>query len=289
VDDAWIPIAFALLGALLLGLSGIAARFGFVTSDLLEGTLATYLASATVLIPSTLLMAWPISISGRSFGLFLLDGLLGLSSVFLIYTGIRTVGPSVSYALKSTAPVTAVIFALVVQGERSPLPVYVGGLLAVVGVAALSLATDRKRLEFDRRVLAPMASAVFFGLSYNVRRAALPEVSHPIVGLLIAISVAGSICVLLMVRRRRRLAWTPGVRFFLVAGVFQAGGLLSGYTALRYGQVAVVAPVLTSSPLFVLALSPILLRKMEQLTVLRVVGALTVLAGVVLISISPAR
>lgn len=285
MSDAWLPVALALLGALLLGLSGVSARYGFQTSDLLEGTFYTYLASTAIAVPALLLTVWPAAATPRAVGLFLLDGLLGLSAVFLIYIGIRSVGPSVSYALKSTSPLWAIALAIVLLGEREPWPVYLGGMLAVAGVTALSVDTRQKRVAFDRRVLAPMASAGFFGSSYIVRRAALPEVNGPIVGLVIALLVALGVLALAMAVSRRRPAWNAGTRFFVLCGLLQAGGLLSGYTALRHGNVAVVAPLLTSSPLFVLALSPLLLRKMERLTRLKVAGALTVLAGVMVIAL----
>ncbi len=76
-----------------------------------------------------------------------------------------------------------------------------------------------------------------------------------------------------------------GAPYFAVAGLAQAGGLFAVYVALSYGMVSVVVRLYTSSPLFVLPLSAMLLRGVERVSLRTVVGALIVVLGVALVSL----
>ena len=141
------------------------------------------------------------------------------------------------------------------------------------------------RASLAHGALIAILGAVLFGAANVVRRSAMPEVSSPIVGVTWSLFVTLLVSVILMALQRQRLSWNRGGPYFLLSGVFQAIGLVAVYSALASGHVSIVVPLYASSPIFVLALSPLVLGKLERLNRRIVLGVLTTLAGVTLISV----
>jgi drug/metabolite transporter (DMT)-like permease len=285
LSDPALVVPLSLFGALMLGCVGLANRLGLAYGKLHESLTISFISSLILLVPLLLVTAWPFEISGRAVGLFALDGLLSYFAVALLLQGVKLIGPSISYAFKSTAPLTAVVLASLVLAEREAWQVYLGALLAVVGAGLLSVERIEGSLVFDRRCLFPALGAVLFGAANVVRRSAMPEVSSPIVGVTWSLFVTLLVSVILMALQRQRLSWNRGGPYFLLGGVFQAIGLVAVYSALASGHVSIVVPLYASSPIFVLALSPLVLGKLERLNRRIVLGVLTTLAGVTLISV----
>ena len=74
----------------------------------------------------------------------------------------------------------------------------------------------------------------------------------------------------------------------VLAGLTSAGGVTFLYLALGHAPVVVVAPVTGTNPLFSIILAWVFLRQMERLTPRVVLGAVLVVAGVTVVSISQA-
>ena len=72
---------------------------------------------------------------------------------------------------------------------------------------------------------------------------------------------------------------------FLCAGVFETLGILLGITALSYGPVVLVSPLIATSPLWVLFGSSLFLRGIETVALRTVLGALSVVLGTIAISL----
>jgi uncharacterized membrane protein len=81
-----------------------------------------------------------------------------------------------------------------------------------------------------------------------------------------------------MVTRGRSLAC------FVAAGIAENAGVFLNIVALSVGAVSVVAPLYGTSPIFVLLLSFIFLRRLEPLTGRVIVGTLLIVLGVCLIT-----
>jgi DME family drug/metabolite transporter len=284
LTDASLVVPMSLVAAFLLGSVGLIMRLGLVYGRLQESVLLTFLGCLSAVTPLLVLTAWPVHASARAVLFFALDGVLGFLAVVLLYTGVKLVGPSISYALKSTAPLTAVALAALVLHEIEHWPVYLGVLLAVVGVALLSVERIGGELSFDRRILYPLLGAIFFGAASILRRSAMPEISSPLAGLTLSLVFSLVSAVIWLWLGRQRLGLNRGTSYFFIGGAIQGLALVLVYTALSIGHVAVVVPLYTSSPLFILVLSPIVLRRLERLTPRIVGGALTVLTAVLLIS-----
>ena len=73
--------------------------------------------------------------------------------------------------------------------------------------------------------------------------------------------------------------------FFVLSGLGSGGAIVAMAFALERGDVVVVSPIVSVSPLITLALVWALLRQMERITLTLVLGALLVVGGVVLVAV----
>ena len=73
--------------------------------------------------------------------------------------------------------------------------------------------------------------------------------------------------------------------FFVLSGLGSGGAIILMAFALERGDVVVVSPIVSVSPLITLVLAWILLRQLERITLTLVFGAMLVVGGVVLVAI----
>lgn len=71
--------------------------------------------------------------------------------------------------------------------------------------------------------------------------------------------------------------------YFAISGLCSTLGVFSFFAALQYIPAAVVAPLTGAAPLVTLILSHFLLREMERITTMDVVGTLLIVGGVILL------
>jgi len=157
-----------------------------------------------------------------------------------------------------------------------------GTVVIVVGTILLS--EGGRRIGFRRWQLAlPVLSAACFGVVAIVRKVGLSEIGV-VPGSAINVTTALIAFTLLLAAARRggdvlacrgrSLGW------FVAAGVAENAGVFLNVLALSLGSVSVVAPLLGTSPIFVLLLSFVFLRSLEPLGGRVVAGTLLIVLGV---------
>jgi drug/metabolite transporter (DMT)-like permease len=77
-----------------------------------------------------------------------------------------------------------------------------------------------------------------------------------------------------------------GLLFFAAMGVVGGLAVTAMYAALRYSPVAVVSSVSAANPLFALLLTYLFLRHLERVSPRILLGAMLVVAGVALVTLS---
>ena len=111
VDPALV-VPLSLLGALGLACVGLLIRLGLRYGSVDESVVVGFISSCVLLVPLALIAAWPPGGTPLALGLYATDGVVSAVAVTLQYTAVGLVGPSIAYAIKSTAPLTAVIVRL---------------------------------------------------------------------------------------------------------------------------------------------------------------------------------
>ncbi|HVV01828.1 MAG TPA: DMT family transporter, partial [Verrucomicrobiae bacterium] len=221
------------------------------------------LAGTLVSIPTTTFFLWLLSpflldldnFQVSAVAVFVAVGIFFPALVsFLNFEANKRMGPTISSTLSSTAPIFAVLGALIFLHERLTLYQALALAVIVAGVMLLSMGgKDRRRHWPLWALLFPIGAAFFRGLAQagiryglliwqNIFAALLIGYTMSSLALLAANATTGTV-------ERRMYRRGIVVRFWCVGGLNGAGMLFS-YVALRNGQVTQIAPILASFPLF---------------------------------------
>jgi uncharacterized membrane protein len=74
--------------------------------------------------------------------------------------------------------------------------------------------------------------------------------------------------------------------FFTLGGILGGLGQVCMLTALKIGDVVIVGPVTATAPLFAIAMTYIFFRKYEKINLHVILGALIIMAGVVILTVA---
>jgi DME family drug/metabolite transporter len=219
--------------------------------------------------------------------LFVLIGLFvpGITRM-LTFRGIRTMGSSVTATVVSSTPMFATILAIIFLGERPGLPVLCGIALIVSGLMALSWGGE-KRSWNRTELLYPLLASFMFASKDVVARWGLGAAGHPVLAAAITATTA-TLEVFLIIRFiQREKFFLPPLEvsvWFLISGLFTSGSFVFMFLALHMERVSIVSPIVNSYSVIVLFLAPLIARQIESVTLRKIIGAVVVVTGVVLIS-----
>lgn len=210
---------------------------------------------------------------------------------FCSYEGIARLGANIA-PITNSNPVVSMAIAVLLVGEHLTTAGLVGALLVIAGGIVLASGTndgaDVDELNVKRKYLVfPALAALFYGSAHVVRDAGVELVPSPVVGAAVNITTSWLLVVgyFALTGRFRDARVTPTELVPLVlAGVASSLALSSLYFTLMVGKIVVVAPVLNSSPLFVLLLTYLLLPDRELFSPRIVGGGVVIVAGVALLT-----
>ncbi|MAE06936.1 MAG: DMT family transporter [Nitrospinota bacterium] len=224
----------------------------------------------------------------EAFAWFALLGVINFSlNRWIFYTGLNVMGPSRHITIGSLTPLLSLGFAVFLLGERPGEFVLAGTFLVVAGAVAVSYERTEGRW-FRPGIGWSVTSVLFFSFSVYVRHRGMSYMAAPALltawGALVAIPTGELIRPLLP---KRFFEWGDAKR---VSHLILLGALLNGIgqitvnQAMR-GKLSLAVPILSSSPVFVLLLSALFLRKIERLNRRVIIGVLVAVAGMIIIGI----
>ena len=224
----------------------------------------------------------------------LLVGLLSYPIGNLLnYTSVNRIGMARAVPLWSSAPIFAVILAVIFLDER-PNPAIVLGIVAVI-IGMVLIVTERSGAEstapmrITRGVVlgyvCGLSAAVAYGSSTFMIKILVTDYATPLVtatfsvmfGLLMLAPLVAS-DVPRAFREHRRFA-----TMFVFSGIAGGIGSLSIFFALERGDLMVVTPIISTSPLITLILAHLFLQRLEKLTIPIILGAILVVGGTALV------
>lgn len=286
-----IPELVALVAAAMYAVSFIVARRGLRYSTPATVTTFSMVFQAGIFSVAVAIRGMP-AFSWTAVALMVAAGSLQPFVRQLTYRGMQTIGAARSGSLRATHPFWAGIIAISLLGEELTLPVFLGNVTVVAGIAAISSegarATEATADSPRWYVLVPLAAAVMAGIAFPLRRAALTLTPEPVfftaVTGTVGLALLGITQVVPGLAQRyvwdRRAFWP-----FVAAGLFEgvsAGGILY---ALNAGEVIVIAPITATLPMWILLGTVIFLRDMERVTRSTVLGTVLVVTGIILVSV----
>lgn len=205
----------------------------------------------------------------------------------LYYEGITRIGVARAGPLRGVEPLFAAIIAVTVLNERPEFFVYLG-IVLIVG--SLWLISGRQEGQTKWQLIDtafPIGAALMSTISQTLRKQALAVIPNPFIATAVVTTVS---LILLLIfifttKRTHHLHMErEGFLFFFCAAVVAMIAQLSNFVALARGQLSVIIPLLNTTPLFTVCFSALFLRQVETVNLRITVGAVLMVAGVVLIT-----
>ena len=218
--------------------------------------------------------------------LFVLAGVIGtVAGRFLRFMAIQRLGASIASPLNNLNPLVSTGLAILLLGEQVTLPILSGTVVIVAGATLLSMGGRQVGFRPWHLVL-PILSAFCFGVVAIFRKIALNDIGA-IAGTAINVTTALIVFTAFLIASsdRRALACDGrSLAYFVGAGLTENLSVFLTVVALGLGTVSVVTPLTSTSPIFMLLLSPLLLRGVERVTGRIIIGTVLIVLGVYLIT-----
>ena len=281
-------ILFSLISACLFGLGEQVINLGLRHADSRTGTMLSIAGSAGFYWLTAPFFVPPPPPLHPAVLIFMAAGLVRpFLSANLALAGTRYLGPTLAATIASTSPLFAAVIGILWLDESLTWPLAIGTLV-IVGAMGLLARPGRTRTDWPLWSLSlPVGAAVIRAFGHALSKVGLSYVpSAHFAGL---VSVTVSFLLALASERfrgeaRPRISWRrPGLAWFVLAGLINGISLLSLNTALKTGELIVVAPIVAAAPFVSLILSRYLFRA-EVLTRRGVIALLLIVPAVMLIA-----
>jgi drug/metabolite transporter, DME family len=282
------PEVVAMLSAMGWAGDSVLVRLGLRRSNIFAAMLVSYTVSVTC-IWTYILMTTPLDfLRSPAMLYFLISGCLQpLFARALYYEALIRLGVSRAGPLRGAEPLFATALAVAVLHEQPTVPVYVGTLLIVGSIWAIS---SRQSGESNWRLLdifLPLGAALVSAISQSLRKQGLNILPDPFVAAATVTSVTLTLFMIFLFATKRTGQLRMGREsflFFLIAALVALSAQISNFIALSRADVSVIIPLLNTTPLFTVLFSSLFLRGMETITPRIILGASLMVAGVITIT-----
>lgn len=285
----YVPLLLATAAAMLFAIGSQWQHMGLGTIDGRTGAMVSITAAAATLwLVAPFFMHWsywlePAVLIFAAIGLF-----RPALSANLAVAGLRYLGPTLVSTLASTSPLFGTAMGVLILGEMFTLPLAIGTGGIVLAVLLLS---KRGKIAVDWPFWAlflPIGAAFLRALGHVLSKIGMESgIPDPYFASIVGFTVSAILTWSLRGVRREPVVvdWrAPGVKWFALGGATTAVAIVCLNTGLLRGDLVVIAPIVTTSPLFTMLLSVMIFRR-EKLTLKIVVATLIVVASVIVIAL----
>ena len=281
-----IPALLALTSAFLFALSIQVQNLGLALVDSRSGVLVN--------IGVTALMYWVLSPFFIESGYWLTEAaflfaLVGLFrpalSINLSVAGVKHMGPTLTSGLAATAPIITAFFAIALLDEILTLPIAIGtgGVIAGIVLTAIKPAGGQPRGWPLWAMLFPLGAAFFRAVGYPVTMIGFKELPDAFFAGLVSYSVSLLVALsIFKIQRRTFASFSWGYGWFALAGMINGISIYSLNTALKFGQLLTVAPVVDCSPLFTMLMGWLIFKR-EIITWRLVMSISLMISGIIVV------
>jgi drug/metabolite transporter (DMT)-like permease len=200
----------------------------------------------------------------------------------------QTIGVARTGALVSAAPIIGTLVAAIALDEPLTVSIVGGVVLAVIGVALISLSGRVVGSDEWRRPWFALAVALIWGSTPILIRLGLARFDHPLEGL--TIGLASSVVVyalLLTFTGRWKSIPMSAVRWIAFAGLWGAIAVSSQWLSFDLTTIAIAITIQQLSVIFVIALVPVMFHQpLERMNPRFFAGAVLVLTGATIVLLS---
>lgn len=282
---------FAFLTALFFTINSMFLKKGMRTSEKDNGVFMSIIVNVAVLG-----LAWAIyrlvseDLSSPTALGILFFVLAGIFSTFFgratLFAGIRRVGPSRAVALKNTAPVFTLLFAVLVLNEAYGVWPWVGLFLifAGLGLQGLQFFSNSESNINKLGLIFSILAAVGFGIGQGLRKQAMFHYSDPFAGAFIGAAVA---FISFSISEAIKGNFTELVKtnlqfknkFYILSGIMTSMAVLSFFISIQYIHVAYAGAIAAVEPVLTVIFSKIFLKEEEEISPVVIAIALLIFLG----------
>ena len=281
---------YALISAFLFALSNHFSNMGLTGSDPRTGTIVSIAASAVIywIFAPFFVKDWYWLTYACL--LFALVGIFrpALSSA-LAMSSIQKMGPTLTSALTSSAPLFGAFWAILVLGEHMTWAIAVGTLAVIAG--AIVGAWNPKGLKRDWPLWAlilPFGAAFIRSTGHAVTKIGLGEIPSPSFAVFMGNSVSLATTAAAHKYEGRRIAGDfHSLKWFVAAGIANALSIQFLNNALYIGTLLSTMPIVSASPVFTMLLGFFYFGR-ETITWRTVATIALIVPGVILVALGGA-
>lgn len=291
----WTAIGFGIAAAVCWGVAPVLSKRGFTTGGTPAVAAFIFVCIGTVGLWSLSLVLYSpariaATLTPAAVVPFAVGGVAGTGIGRLLnYYGVERLGASVNSAVVATDPVFAALLGLLALGESLTVAQFGGVLLVAGGLAVTVLSGGGNRRGWPFRALViPIGAAVAYGSGAVIRRFGLETTATtPIQAAAInetaALFVIGGYLYYTIDRPAAATIGLDSYLYLVAAGLVNTVGLVTLFASLQAGPVVIGSTLAGTSTLVTLAIAAIVLRQVEAVTYLTVVGGLVTVAGGLLV------
>jgi uncharacterized membrane protein len=283
---------YAITTAILRGFSVVPIRKGLKYSTPTTSAL-TYLVINTTILWTIVILQHPLtSIISEGTNYFVLAGFAapGIAARFRD-TGLSRLGVTLTSPIVGTTTFISMTMAVFILGEKVTLILMLGAVLIFTGVTLLTKG-GRKADWRKKDLIYPVAAAILFALSTNMRKLGLARIESPVVGAAITslVSLTTLLVFIIVSRARGSSAWAVNLdrralKYFSFSGVISSVAFLLYFMALNFSYIVKIQPISGSNPLFALIFSYIFLRDVEPVNRQTILATLLIVSGITLVTL----
>lgn len=291
MSTTFLAVFWSLLSAMMFAGTFILVKIGRKTVS----TLATLWITLTVNV--VLLWSWSLLVHQPDFSrwwdwrFFVLAGLFApLLGRLFQFLGMASLGANITTPITLTHPLVTVLIAILVLSEPVTLTSLLGGLLVLIGSLAVgsqgASATALTTAMSDHRrwhLLFPVAASVAYGVSVVFRKIGIDLGTDAVTASAVTTFASWLVVTLYVIVRAQ---WHTircsayELKYLVGAGVLSSLGPVFFYLALQQGTLIVVAPLASTTPLFVLMATWVMFRNEELFSRMVLLGTVVTVTGV---------
>ncbi len=283
-----IPAFLAVGAASLYAASSIFVRRGLDGSNPHAGVVFSTITNAVcmlvlffVLVPISFLLNW------KAVAVFAAAGVLAPGMARMLrYTSLEKMGVARTGPISATSPIISTSLAIILLGEHLTFPIIFGTALIIGGI----LIASKKDFDNNRQdMIYAFGAAVLVGIALPIRKYGLSLLDSPILVGMVTASVALFIAIIMIgfTGNMSRISFNDkNMKFYFAAGLCTSAAFILNYTAVSFGNVSIVGPLLQTTAIFALIFSHLFIRHLEGLSREIWIGTFIVVIGAVLVGSS---
>lgn len=289
-----VGVFLSLSASLFFAIRTLLIRKATVTGRPIDAVMVALGMGVLVLFPLSIILYWPsFNLSMKSISAFIGTGLLGnFFGLICYYEGIKRVGASRATSISMGRLLVATFLSLLILGENITMLHLIGIFILTFGISIVSWGLKAEYLNSVSRsmwdFLFPFSTILFFGLTTFLIKLGLSMGTPVFVGLAIHVSTGLIVLIGFSIVRGNsplRVLKSNEKVLYGAAGIAYILALIFAWLGFSLTRVVVVYPFRSMSPMFVLVLSYIYLRRLERITKSLILGSILVVLGGSLIGI----